>query len=212
MDEAWKGWKKHFGLTATEYEEKSNNVKTCWLLSCIRQKGREIYETFEFNTADPENPMKFDLVTKKFELYCTPRKNVTISRHNFFTYKQTEGQTFSEFVTQLRSLSDECEFETLKHSLIKDMIVCGTLDNKLRERLLREANLTLDNAIKLGHAAAETKKHIKALKSSTEQSVNEVRARLKADSQSSMINKCKYCSYNHPRGMLSVNNAHIAKR
>ena len=76
MDQAWKGWKKHFDfyLTATEYEEKSNKVKTCLLLSCIGQKGREIYETFEFDTADPENPMKFDLVTKKFELYCTPER------------------------------------------------------------------------------------------------------------------------------------------
>ena len=74
-------------------------------------------------------------------------------------YKQTEGRTFSDIVTQLRSLGNECEFETLKYSLIKDMIVCGTLDYKLRERLLREANLTLDNAIKLGHAAAETQRY-----------------------------------------------------
>ena len=82
LDHAWKAWKKHFDfyLTATEYEAKSDKVKTCMLLSCIGQKGREIYETFEFDAADPENPMKLDVVTKKFELYCTPRKNVQANR------------------------------------------------------------------------------------------------------------------------------------
>ena len=39
------------------------------------------------------------------------------------------------------------------------MIVCGTKDNSLRERLLRECDLTLSKAISAGHAAEETRKH-----------------------------------------------------
>ncbi len=44
------------------------------------------------------------------------------------------------------------------------MIVCGITDNPLRERLLRDADLTLEKAIAAGHAAEETKRHAKELK------------------------------------------------
>ena len=43
----------------------------------------------------------------------------------FFTYRQAEGKSFNNFVTELRTLSAECEFENLRASLIKDMIICG---------------------------------------------------------------------------------------
>ena len=39
------------------------------------------------------------------------------------------------------------------------MIVIGITDNHLRQRLLREPDLTLDSALKLGHAYEETKIH-----------------------------------------------------
>ena len=39
------------------------------------------------------------------------------------------------------------------------MIVIGITDNHLRQRLLREPDLTLDSALKFGHAYKETKKH-----------------------------------------------------
>ena len=69
----WKRWKKHFNfyLTATEKNEKSDVVKTSILMSCIGEKGREIYDTFEFEAkaapADPDPSMILDNVTKKFE-------------------------------------------------------------------------------------------------------------------------------------------------
>ena len=130
--ESWKMWQKslEFYLCATEADSKSDKVKTSILLTCIGEKGREIYETFEFeNTGDK---MKFKPVLKKFEEYCNPRSNTTIQRHKFFTYRQTEGQSFNDFVTELKKLSSECEFDTLKDSLTKDMIICGVTDNGLR--------------------------------------------------------------------------------
>ena len=44
------------------------------------------------------------------------------------------------------------------------MIVCGVADNTLRERLLRDGDLTLEKAIAAGHAAEETKRHAQELK------------------------------------------------
>ena len=80
-DQAWKAWIKHFNfyLYATESNQKSDKVKTCMLLSCIGEKGREIYDTFEFDPATEEQDpsMTLDVVVTKFQEYCSPRKNKT---------------------------------------------------------------------------------------------------------------------------------------
>lgn len=43
------------------------------------------------------------------------------------------------------------------------MIVCGTAYLSLRERLLRNLDLTLAKVIKAGHCSEETKRHAKEL-------------------------------------------------
>ena len=55
----FQGWKlrlKHFELylTATEKDRNNDKVKTSVLLTCIGQKGREIYETFNFDNPGDE--------------------------------------------------------------------------------------------------------------------------------------------------------------
>ena len=65
--------------------------------------------TFDF--ADPGDAKKLNVVLDMFDTYCQQKKNITISRHNLFTNKQQEEQTFSDFVTALKRLSAECDLE-----------------------------------------------------------------------------------------------------
>ena len=60
-----------------------------------------------------------------------------------------EDRSFDIFVTDLRRKAEYCDFGAIKDSLIRDQIVVGINDPKLRERLLRETDLTLEKAIKL---------------------------------------------------------------
>ena len=82
-------------MCATESDQKSYKIKaTCSiLLTCIGERGREIYETFEF--ANAADKLKLDSILQKFESYCIPRSNITIMRHKFFTYRQSVGKTFN---------------------------------------------------------------------------------------------------------------------
>ena len=59
------------------------------LLTCTGQKGRKIYKAFTSNSPDDET--KLEPVLNKFSKYCSPRKNVSILRHKFFTYRQLDG-------------------------------------------------------------------------------------------------------------------------
>ena len=174
VGEAWKSWKKtfQFFITATETDEKSEKVKISTLLTCIDQRGREIYDTFTFTDADLSLYLK--AVLEKFDKYCEPRKNTTITRHKFFTHKQNIGQSFNEFITELKTLCENCEFGTLRESLIRDMVICGVNDNKLRERFLRETEISLTKVIQLCQAAEQTKIHTKQLRYESEKLVYQI--------------------------------------
>ena len=75
--ETWKAWQKSFEffMVATESDEKNDKIKTSILLTCIGERGREIYETFDFT--DPADKLKLAPVLKMFDLYCNPRSNKT---------------------------------------------------------------------------------------------------------------------------------------
>ena len=134
-------------------------------------------------------------------------------RNKFFILRQSEGQRFSDFVTELRELGEECQFGELKDSLIRDLIIHGLLDGRLRERMLRGPDLDLIKAIKLGQAAEEGEQHTKELSSemNSQVPVHHVNKNTKAVksqmpksragyNKSSMINNCKFCVKSHKRG------------
>ena len=88
-----------------------------------------------------------------FVKYFLPRLNVTYERHRFFTRSQLSEETIDQYVTELRKLEKTCEFGVIGESLIKDRLICGVQDVKLKERLLREIDLTLDKALSISRAA-----------------------------------------------------------
>ena len=163
--------------------------------------------------------MIFTKIIEKFDEYCIPCKNITFLRHIFFTHRQVEGQLFDEFVTSLRKLSADCEFGGLNSSLIRDIIVVGVTSNRLREHMLRESNLSLEQALKLGQSAEETQKHVKALKQDAEiskincthilqsyspnqnsHSASNPKSNPSNNSPTLVIRKCKFCSGTHNKG------------
>ena len=69
--------------------KKSDKIKASILLTCTGERGREIYETFDF--ANAADKLKLDPILQKFERYCNTRSNTIIMRHKFFTSRQSEG-------------------------------------------------------------------------------------------------------------------------
>ena len=125
LSENWERWKREFKfyLTATESDEKEDDVKTSRLLTTIGENARDVYY-YTFILATEGGDMKLNPVVAKFDEYFSPSKNLPYTRFKFFTYtgNQANGQSFDEYVRELKSRSRHCEFGTLKESLIRD---CG---------------------------------------------------------------------------------------
>ena len=190
LSQSWNIWKKEFELylTASESHEKSDAIKTSRLLTAIGSKARDIYYTFTFD-AEGDN-MKLKKVIEKFDEYMSPKKNITYMRFRFFSYNQVDGQSVDEYVTKLKSRSEHCEFGELKNSLIKDKIVLGVNTKKVQERLLREAELSLEKAIQICRAAENVKMQAKEIKgASNEASVEAVSKGYSRESLSKQRNR-----------------------
>ena len=125
ISEAWKQWKKgfQFFLVATETDKKDDKVKTSTLLTCIGQRSREVYYNFTFD--DPADAMKYETVIEKFDSHFCTKSNITFLRFKFFNVKQQENQPVDDFINELRTKAQECEFLELTESLIRDRTVCG---------------------------------------------------------------------------------------
>ena len=198
--EHWKRWKQELELylVVTEKDRKENKVKSSILLSCIVPQGSEIYNTFTFSQA--EENFDYNVIVQKFENFCIPRENITLLRYKFLTHKQKEGQSFDEFMTQLKKLTSDCEFEELNNSLVKDILVTGVTDDSLRERMLREPNLTLQRAIALGQSTEQTQIHAKELKQEARIYVIKFSKKENRYSQTAKkIKQCIYCGRTHIR-------------
>ena len=82
------------------------------------------------------------------------------------------------------------------------MTLCGTRDNSLRERVLRECDLPMSKAISAGHAADETRKHaFQILLSQPRADIGKIFKRklnksshnIRNQNTRNFIKKCKFC-------------------
>ena len=166
VNENWKVFKQSFELYMLAIGLQGNDKrKIALLLTVAGRSALDVYNTFTF-TDDQKD--KFDVVMEKFEEYCTPRKNETYERYVFRNRVQKESEPIEKYVTDLRLKSQSCNFGTLCDSMIRDQIVIGVLDNKVRMHLLKETDLTLEKAIKICQASESAKAQIKTFSSEGE--------------------------------------------
>ena len=152
VKENWKKWKQRYVLymKATGLDTKSDDRKTAVLLNLIGEEALDKFNTFSL-TEEQKNNSKD--VMQAFEEYCTPKNNETIDRYIFFTRNQQNGESFINYLTELKALMGKCDFGDIKDSLLKDRIICGILNPTLKDRLLREDKLDLENCINICKAS-----------------------------------------------------------
>ncbi|UYV75474.1 K02A2.6-like [Cordylochernes scorpioides] len=128
-------------------------------VTIIGDSALEIYNTFGFEE-NAQSPTIKDILDK-YDQYFRPFKNTIYKRYIFFTCEQKLNQTFDDFVTEIKSKAEDCEFENIKDSLIRDRIVLGCRDTTLREKYLQNPDLTLSLAINQGQAAEASQKQLR---------------------------------------------------
>lgn len=92
------------------------------------------------------------------------KSNRVYSRYKFLGRTQKEGETFEKFLTDHRLLVKECGYQE-QDDMIRDAIVFGTQDHKVREKCIGEgADLTLEKAINFARTFEISKQQIQSMK------------------------------------------------
>ncbi len=211
LSQTWKKWKEEFNLyTDLTLSDADQNRKVKLFLYLIGGQGREIYATFVFAGRGERT---LEQITTAFDNYCNPKKSETIERYKFFSRNQISTESYDKYITELKILAATCNFALLHDSLLRDRIVCGILDNNLRERLLRESELDLDKCVQICRATELSKEQLKTLE--TPSTVHAVRSKQpshpsssqkkgknrrnpsKQSTQTAAMIDCKFCGKTH---------------
>ena len=138
---------------AAELATKPPKTQVAILLHCAGTEAQDIFTNFVFaNTVDDKD---WEYVLKKFKTYCEPRKNEVFERYKFWQrdQRQEHRENIDQWVNDLRILLSTCEYGQQKESSLRDRIVFGVADIRVKERLLRESDLTLEKALYICHIA-----------------------------------------------------------
>ena len=208
----WKQWKKKFGkgmklrleLTSRrilfEYQHCFQSSarrpsKRLIRLLGVRARTKTVLQTF----------------LAKFDEYCEPRTQVIYERYRFNNRKQEPGESISTYVTELRVIAKNCAHDEITpDEILRDRLVLGVRDEKVRERLLRVNDLSLSKAIDICKAAEQTSQQLKLITSGTDESVGAVRTEPKNDLKNEPPQntrrprdppihrpECRFCGFHH---------------
>ncbi|XP_063538387.1 uncharacterized protein LOC134749201 [Cydia strobilella] len=156
----WTKWKEAFNIyfAACELSKKEEKVQINILLHIIGERAREVHQQFKSECTTLKS------LIARFDKFFLPKKNLTIERHRFFTRSQHDSESIEQYAFELRKLAATCEFSGLMEDLIKDRLICGIKEDALRERLLREPDLTLGKCLDICNLAQMSKMQAGAIK------------------------------------------------
>ncbi|XP_067950449.1 uncharacterized protein [Watersipora subatra] len=105
-----------------------------------------IYDQFVFNEEQEAQKKTLTNVLRYFDAHFEPVKNIIYERVKFNSLVQGD-LSIHKFITTIQSQADVCEYGTMREELIRDRIIVGVSDNRLREYLIDLENNDLQKCI-----------------------------------------------------------------
>ena len=153
LDDTRRRWEGQFRTyyTACELDRKTDAVQVAILLHAAGPEAQEIEKQFTLAAGEKKD---FETIIKKFKDYCQPRKNV-FERYQFWQRDQAKGESVDTWLKNFKIRAISCGFEGQHDLMLRDKLVLQ--DDRVKERMLREPELTLQKAVDICHAAEYTR-------------------------------------------------------
>ena len=176
-----------------------------------------MYSTFT-DWANEGDENKIAPVLQKFAEYCQPRKNVPFEHYRFNRRTQEAGESYDQYKTALRKLAEGCDLDTITpDEMLRDRLIFGIRDSKVRERLLRESKLSLAKTDEICRAAESMQTQMKIVGDLTEPEANKLEQerlpnfrkskkttrRRQQQGQGRRARECGKCGFQHQESLES---------
>ena len=196
--EEWPRWLKRFkqyrSAAGLAGESEARQVDT--LLYCMGEEAEDVLTSTNISAEDRE---KYDKVIEHFKSHFKVRRNVIFERARFNRLCQKEGETAEQYITELYSVIEFCEYGDLKEEMLRDRPVVGIRDLALSEKMQTDPKLALESAKTLVRQKEAAKDHRKELHKDSTHTLHRVHVgkkpynSRKRSPQYSRSDKCTRC-------------------
>ena len=141
LDE-WEKWRRRFKQFRVA-SGLSGERQVCTLLYCLGEEAENVLSSMNITA---EERGSYVAVLKKFNDFFKVQKNIIFEIAHFNRRAQRDGESVEQYISDLYSLAENCEYGAMKDEMIRDRLVVGLLDCALSERLQLDPELTLEKA------------------------------------------------------------------
>lgn len=180
---------------ATKDDDKSRSL-------FLSQCGKDTYALIA-SLLVPLRPtlVKFPDILAVLDKFYEPEVNEILQAGKFHKRVQLQKESVQEFTAAISALSAKCNFTDLKRQL-RDRLVLGVRDERLRRELLKTKALTFESAVQmcLNHQATFEDMYPGRSQESSQASSSSSQAAEPMDIGRIKSNECKHCSRIHKAG------------
>lgn len=186
--QSWGTWRQEFDLyaTATYPSQQPKEVQAATFLMVIGEDARRTCNTFVFN--EGEDKSDIEVLKRKFEAFYKPSLNLAYHEFRFGSRDQKEGESFNEWLTELRILAKSCEFAEMEERMLRSRIILGLKDKKLQEKLISE-NPSFAKTVEICRAREQGKEQCEQI-----QAGNKIHEEICAVAE---LRRCGKCARSH---------------
>lgn len=120
------------------------------LPTLISLMGEEAYELLS-TLASPLKPsaLSYSRAVELLMGHLQPKPSVLAQRYKFRQRRQLTNETITDYVTELKKMSKNCDFNNTLDENLRDQMVCGLKSEVIRQRLFSEEKLDYNRAVSL---------------------------------------------------------------
>lgn len=186
---------------ASGLEHREERVKIATFKAALGLDARKVFNNWPLQE---EEKNSVNACLESLKKYMVPKKNVKLARYEFLQCKQkaadgaSDGESVSQFINRARALAKDCNWGNLEEEMLRDVIVAGLRDVRLKKSFIDRPELSATEVINQCMSDEATKAELDRNKwlEDEQQFVNKVYNKSKKPKQ------CAYCGNAYHRDLL----------
>lgn len=111
---------------------------------------------------------KYNELIIKLEEHFAPKKNEIAESFKFYKREQNHGETITEYIVELKSLAQNCNFGEFLDRALRDRFICGILNESIQQKLFNDNTAKeFDNVCEIALMMEATKNNLELIHSGT---------------------------------------------
>ena len=169
---------------------------------------------------EPLTSKTFEELVQMLRQHFVPQTSVIFKRHLFQRRVQQKDESVTSYLTELKRLSEDCEFGTTLNERLRDQLVSGLTIEGIQRQLLSETTLTFDETVKKALAGEAATAQVRELQTQFSAPPTTYKVHHQKETTVQKGSSCIGCGGSHKREQCKFKNAechmchkkgHIAK-